>query len=281
MATYDIYKNLLGYDPREQQLQQQKLWAGMYGQAASPYEKMGIALGQLGGALFGGESAGQTQAATINKVLQEVATQYSPNTPEYFKAIADALPSDMVNAKGYALQEAQKLEEAGTKKTREDIEFLTKNPEQLATEVQALTTRLENKARLAGWVGEGEVPADVQAKLEKTPEYRKIMQLSNAGQQAIIDKAQKEEKESLGIETSKLNITKLKQEIADANKSPDAADTYLRDVYGLDPYKPLPEQIAKNPALANLQYVPGVVQGLMNTQKKALEKKKPGVIVLK
>jgi hypothetical protein len=215
MATVDLYKNLLGYDPREQQLQQQKLWAGLYGQASSPYERMGIALGQLGGSLFGGETAEQGRAGVLNKVLQEVGSQYSPDTPEYFKAIADALPADMTNAKAYALQEARKLETASTKQTREDIKFLTENPDQLATELSTLTARLENKAKLAGWTGEGEVPADVQAKLEKTPEYKKIMQLSNAGQTAIMDRAQKEEKEGLTIESLKTTIAKNK---ADLNK---------------------------------------------------------------
>ncbi len=42
--------NLLGYDPLEQQRQQQKLWAGMYSQASSPYEKIGMGVGQLGAA---------------------------------------------------------------------------------------------------------------------------------------------------------------------------------------------------------------------------------------
>lgn len=215
MATIDIYKNLLGYDPREQQLQQQKMWAGMYGAAQSPYERMGIALGQLGGTLFGGESPEQSRAGVLNKVLQEVGSQYSPNTPEYFKAIADALPADMANAKAYALQEAQKLETAATKQTREDVEFVSQRSEQLATELSTLTTRLENKAKLAGWTGEGEVPADIQAKLEKTPEYKKIMQLSNAGQEALIDKAQKEKKEALTIESLETTIKKNK---ADLNK---------------------------------------------------------------
>jgi len=222
MATVDLYKNLLGYDPREQQLQQQKLWAGLYGQAASPYERMGIALGQLGGSLFGGETTEQGRAGVLNKVLQEVGSQYSPNTPEYFKAIADALPADMANAKAYALQEAQKLETATTKQTREDVEFVSKRPEQLATELSTLTTRLENKAKLAGWTGEGEVPADIQAKLEKTPEYKKIMQLSNAGQTAIMDRAQKEEKEGLTIESLKTTIAKNKKELADIGDKFDA-----------------------------------------------------------
>jgi len=214
MATVDLYKNLLGYDPREQQLQQQKLWAGLYGQAASPYERMGIALGQLGGSLFGGETTEQGRAGVLNKVLQEVGSQYSPNTPEYFKAIADALPADMTNAKAYALQEAQKLETAATKQTREDVEFVSKRPEQLATELSTLTTRLENKAKLAGWTGEGEVPTDIQAKLEKTSEYKKIMQLSTAGQTALIDQAQKEKKEALTIESLETTIKKNKADLA-------------------------------------------------------------------
>lgn len=222
MATIDIYKNLLGYDPREQQLQQQKMWAGMYGTAQSPYERMGIALGQLGGALFGGETAEQSRAGVLNKVLQDVGSQYSPNTPEYFKAIADALPADMANAKAYALQEAQKLETAATKQTREDVEFVSKRPEQLATELSTLTTRLENKAKLAGWTGEGEVPADIQAKLEKTPEYKKIMQLSTAGQESLIDRAQKEKKEALTIESLETTIKKNKKELADIGDKFDA-----------------------------------------------------------
>lgn len=222
MATMDIYKNLLGYDPREQQLQQQKLWAGLYGAAQSPYERMGLALGQIGGTLFGGNETEQGRMGAVNKALQEVGSQYTSNTPEYFKALADALPADMANAKAYALQEAQKLETAATKQTREDVEFVSKRPEQLATELSTLTTRLENKAKLAGWTGEGEVPADIQAKLEKTPEYKKIMQLSTAGQEALIDRAQKEEKEGLTIESLKTTIAKNKKELKDIGDKFDA-----------------------------------------------------------
>lgn len=280
MATYDIYKNLLGYDPREQQLQQQKLWAGLYGQAASPYEKMGIALGQLGGALFGGETPEQSRAGVLNKVLQDVGSQYSPNTPEYFKAIADALPADMANAKAYALQEAQKLEAAATKQTREDVEFITKNPNQLATELQTLTTRLENKARLAGWSGEGEVPADIQAKLEKTPEYKKIMQLSTAGQEALMDKVQTQEKKAvdlelarLGLETKdldirakQLNIEKLTKEIQGIKNDVLGSRAFF-EVNGLDYTKPLDKQDIP----AKLKYAPGFMPALISAQKKALE----------
>jgi len=60
-----------------------------------------------------------------------------------------------------------------------------------------------------------EVPPEIQAKLEKTAEYKKILQLSNAGQTAIMDREQKEQKENLSIESLKTTIAKNK---ADLNK---------------------------------------------------------------
>jgi hypothetical protein len=272
MATIDIYKNLLGYDPREQQLQQQKLWAGLYGGAQSPYERMGLGLAQLGGALFGGDTAEQGRAGVLNKILQDVGAQYSPDTPEYFKAIADALPADMTNAKAYALQEARKLDAAATKQTREDVEFISKRPEQLATELEPLTTRLENKAQLLyskeGYdPNSGEpIPDNIMKKLEKTPEYKKIMQLSNAGQTAIIDREQKERKEALTIESLETTIKKNK---ADLNKIGNDFDSGTRWNY---------ERQAAIDALAAAGYEPNAkLQGadqlntaLVSAQKVAL-----------
>lgn len=143
MATYDIYKNLLGYDPREQQLQQQKLWAGLYGQAASPYEKMGIALGQIGGALLGGDSAETSEKRTLDKVLAEVNAQYTPDTPEYFKAIAAALPNEMSNSKAYALQEARRLEQASSENLMKEAKFINENPTTATDRLQELAARIE------------------------------------------------------------------------------------------------------------------------------------------
>jgi hypothetical protein len=269
MATIDIYKNLLGYDPREQQLQQQKMWAGLYGGAQSPYERMGLGLAQLGGALFGGETAEQGRAGVLNKVLQDVGSQYSPDTPEYFKAIADALPADMTNAKAYALQEARKLEAASTKQTREDVEFISKRPEQLATELEPLTTRLENKAQLLyskeGYdPNSGEpIPDNIMKKLEKTPEYKKIMQLSNAGQEALIDKAQKEAKEGLTLESLKTTIAKNKAQLNQIGTDLDAGNRWNMErqsaidlfvANGLDYTKPLDQATALlNPSLVTAQ----------------------------
>ena len=67
MAT-TLQKGLLGYDPVEMQLQQQKMWTQLYGQAGSPYEKIGLGLAQIGGTLFGGESASTSKVNILNEV---------------------------------------------------------------------------------------------------------------------------------------------------------------------------------------------------------------------
>ena len=75
MAT-TLQKGLFGGDPVAMQAEQQKIWNQLYGQAGSPYEKMGIALGQLGGTLFGGESTMSSKTNAINKALENAAAMY-------------------------------------------------------------------------------------------------------------------------------------------------------------------------------------------------------------
>lgn len=217
MVSKTTYTTLLGYDPREDELARKKLWAGLYASAQSPWEKVGIGLSQLGGALFDRVAGDETAdpVAQINKLATEASQQFEVNSPEYFNYIAANTnnPTIKSNAATYALE----AEAKATKKTREDIEFLQKNPDQLASELEYYTTRLDKKARTLGWNPQdplaAEVSPEIQAKLEKTPEYKKIMQLSSAGQTAIVDKAQKEEKEALGIESLKTTIAKNKAEL--------------------------------------------------------------------
>jgi|688.fasta_scaffold323895_2 hypothetical protein len=219
MVSKTTYTTLLGYDPREDELARRKLWAGMYGAASSPYEKIGLGLSQLGGALFDRTFNDETAdpVAQINKVATDASQQFEVNSPEYFNYIAANVSNPTVRQNAAAL--AREAEVKATKQTREDIEFVGKNPDQLATELQTLTDRLERKARTLGWKPEDtlnqEVPPEIQAKLEKTPEYKKILQLSSAGQTSLMDRAQKEEKEGLTIESLKTTIAKNK---ADLNK---------------------------------------------------------------
>jgi len=219
MVSKTTYTTLLGYDPREDELARRKLWAGMYGAAQSPYEKIGLGLSQLGGALFDRAFGDETAdpVAQINKVATDASQQFEVNSPEYFNYISANVSNPTVKANAAAL--AREAEIKVTKQTREDVDFVTKNPNQLASELQTLTDRLERKARTLGWKPEDslnqEVPPEIQAKLEKTAEYKKILQLSNAGQTAIMDREQKEQKENLSIESLKTTIAKNK---ADLNK---------------------------------------------------------------
>jgi hypothetical protein len=219
MVSKTTYTTLLGYDPREDEIARRKLWAGMYGSAQSPWERVGLGLGQLGGALFDRVAGDETAdpVAQINKAATDAGQQFEVNSPEYFNYISANVSNPTVRANAAAL--AREAESKVTKQTREDIEFVTKNPDQLATELQTLTNRLERKARTLGYNPQdplaGEVPPEIQAKLEKTPEYKKILQLSSAGQTSLMDRAQKEEKETLSIESLKTTIAKNK---ADLNK---------------------------------------------------------------
>lgn len=235
MVSKTTYTTLLGYDPREDELTRRKLWAGLYGSASSPYEKIGIGLSQLGGALFDRAFGDETAdpVAQINKVATDASQQFEVNSPEYFNYIAANVSNPTVRQNAAAL--AREAEAKATKQTREDIEFVGKNPDQLATELQTLTDRLERKARTLGWKPEDplnqEVPPEIQAKLEKTAEYKKILQLSNAGQTALTDRAQKEEKEGLTIENLKTTISKNKAELAKIGTDFDAGTrwNYERD----------------------------------------------------
>lgn len=235
MVSKTTYTTLLGYDPREDELTRRKLWAGMYAGASSPYEKIGIGLSQLGGALFDKAFGDETDdpVSQINKVATDASQQFQVNSPEYFNYIAANVSNPTVRQNAAAL--ALEAESKATKKTREDIEFVSKNPDQLATELQTLTDRLERKAKVLGWTPEDplnqEVPPEIQAKLEKTPEYKKILQLSSAGQTAIMDREQKERKEVLTLENLETTIKKNKAELEKIGTNFDAGTrwNYERD----------------------------------------------------
>jgi len=271
MVSKTTYTTLLGYDPREDELARQKLWAGLYGSAASPYEKMGLGLGQALTGLFGGTDS-ESPVAQINKVATEAGQQFEVNSPEYFNYIAANVKDPNIKANAAAL--AREAENKATKQTREDIEFLTKNPDQLATELQTLTTRLENKARTLGWKPEEgtEVPPEVQAKLEKTAEYKKIMQLSSAGQTAIMDRAQKEEREALNLTKTKQDIQLGAVKLQEAGKDKNTAMQWFTQE-GLDPTKPLIPQIQNKP-----EYAMYGLSKILDLQQKALKGETPKAV---
>ena len=287
------YSTLLGFDPVEEERNRQKLWASLYANAQSPWEKVGIGIGQLAGGLFGGQNTAQAQQEQLNKVANEAAQQFAPNSAEYFQYIADNLPESMTMVKTNAAALARDAETKARTAMQADTKYIKDNPEALAIELQPLTTRLENKAKVL-YAKEGydptsgePVPESIMKKLEATPEYKKIAQLSQVGQQALIEKSRKLEKDEtdlalakLNLETKDLDITKkqldikkLQQDLAGISNDVQAARAFFT-VNNLDYTKPLDGQ--KIPP--RLQVAPGFMQALIAAQRKALEGTDPNTI---
>ena len=270
---------LLGYDPREQQLQQQKLWAGLYGQAASPYEKIGIGLGQLGGALVGGlmgESATQKRERTLLSVKEAADQQFVPGSPEYYKFVADNLPAeaeysqsrDLANQEFVKARKATLAEEAAERKSvRED-------PESLDVFAPKYATPLLAKAQLRGFDPEKEpVPqttAEIKAfaklyDLDKDPNYNKLMGLRTLAEKEAKKEERKAEIEVLTIEKIESTIKKNKAELGKIgsdkfeagnrwNQEREAALALFK-ANGLDPYKKLPNRELANTEIVNAQKI--------------------------
>lgn len=82
---------LFGYDPTEVQQANQQRWATMYGQSGSPYEKMGMALGQIGTAAFKGLFDIEDPAIAANKEATALASQFDLNSAAGLKEYTMAL----------------------------------------------------------------------------------------------------------------------------------------------------------------------------------------------
>lgn len=220
MATI-LQKGLLGYDPVELRLQEQKQWSNLYAQAQNPYEKMGIALGQIGGALFGGETTAQSQVASLNTIVQEAAQKFTPNSSDYFKYIASALPDSMADSKTRALTMAAEA------KTKEDAVFnessknISDRPDTYNVLAAPLADSLIAKAELNGYDKSTPLPTTSKeitafAKeygLTKDPMYGKLLSLTKIYETAVEDKTRKTEKETLSIEQIKANIAKSNEDL--------------------------------------------------------------------
>jgi hypothetical protein len=220
---------LLGYDPREQQLQQQKLWAGLYGQASSPYEKIGIGIGQLGGALVGGlmgESASQKRERTLLSVKEAADQQFIPGSPEYYKFVADNLPADAEysQSRDVANQEFAKARKADLAEQANERKAVREDPESFDVFAPKYATPLLAKAQLRGFDPEKEdVPQTADqikafAKLydlDKDPNYNRLMTLRTLADKEAKKEERKETTELLTIDKIKSAIAKNK---ADVNK---------------------------------------------------------------
>ena len=275
MAT-TFAKGLFGVDPAEYSMQQQKLWSNLYAQAGSPYEKMGIALAQIGGTAFGlTETPVDKKIADISKVLNDIGTQYQVGTAEYYKAVADALPAQYPDAKAQAMAEFVKFKANETKTYADAIKAIKDNPETVDTFADPLKISILQKATRKGWSEETTpVPttatemADFAKKFELTsdPDFRRYSSMYKVAEKEKTKEAQEEKKRGLDIENTEVLIKKNKKDLQKIgndftqgdkwNAEREAAISLFRAA-GLDPTKPL-----KVAALANTE--------LVNAQAKAL-----------
>ncbi len=182
---------LLGYNPREEQLQQQKLWANLYGQASSPYEKMGIGLGQLGGALIGGlmgETPAQKKEKAVMEIKQQADSQFTPGSAEYFRFVAENLPAEYADSRAYAAQEAMKAEAAAQKMYLDRVKTVTENPQQLGIVSAPISSQVQSQiARMST----GGQPLNEQqiAALQASPQYQQLVGLTSAQEAGVAKQA--------------------------------------------------------------------------------------------
>jgi hypothetical protein len=277
MATLPFARTLFGVDPAEAALNQQKMWANMYAQAGSPYEKMGLALAQIGGTALGlNETQTDKKIADITKVLNDIGTQYQVGTAEYYKAVADALPPEYADAKAAAQAEFIKFKEKETSVFSASQKAVREDPESVNVYVDPLKINILRKATSKGW-SEEEVPVPQTPEelvsfakkfgLTNDPDFLRANSLYRIADKESKKEAQQEETRLLTIDKIKTQITKNKAELNKiANDNFDAGQRWnaereaaiaLFAASNLDPTKPL-----RGAALANSE--------LVNAQAKAL-----------
>jgi hypothetical protein len=272
MAT-TFAKGLFGVDPAEYSMQQQKLWSNLYSQASSPYEKMGIALAQIGGTALGlNETAVDKKIADISKVLNDIGTQYQVGTAEYYKAVADALPAEYPDAKAQAQAEYIKFKANETKTYADAVTAIQKNPEIVDTFADPLKISVLQKATRKGW-SEEETPvpttvaemADFAKKFGLTtdPEYRRYVAMNKVADKEGKKETLEAEIKLLTKENIEVQIQKNKKELNRLasdnftagdrwNAEREAAISLFRAA-GLDPTKPLRGANLANTELVNAQ----------------------------
>lgn len=271
MAT-TFAKGLFGVDPAEYSMQQQKLWSNLYAQAGSPYEKMGLALAQIGGTALGlDETAVDRKIADISKVLNDIGTQYQVGTAEYYKAVADALPPQYADAKASAMAEFIKFKQAETKTYTDAIKAIKDNPETVDTFADPLKVSILQKATRKGW-SEEEVPVPTTVAemtdfvkkfgLTADPEYRRYVAMNKVAEKEKGKEKQEEEKRSLDIQNTKVIIEKNLKELKEIgndfkqgarwNEEREAAIKLLT-ANGIDWTKELSRRDRMNPELVTAQ----------------------------
>ena len=294
-TTSNFTTGLLGYDPRQRQLDQQKLWANMYSQAQSPYAQIGMGVGQLLGAGVGmltGGGAVEQREKTLLSVKEAADQQFTPGTAEYYKFVIDNLPADAAysESKDVATQEYLRARKAAIAEETAERKSVREDPESLDVFTPKYAQPLLAKATSKGFNPETEaVPQTTEeikafAKLydlDKDPNYNKLMSLRKLAEKEAKKEQLATEKGELSMEQIRTNIkldnarlNEIGRDDFDKgtrwNEENAAARAFLK-ANKIDTTKPLTGGAKANPAFVNAyqkalrnDWLPG--KGITSTQ---------------
>lgn len=152
MAKANLFTTeLLGYDPEERKRrrreQDAKLTASLL--SGDPYRSIGFSIGQLFGAgaskLFGMEDSDVKRESDVYGAISTAASRFPAGSPEYYRAVAEALPQtpEYASSRATALEAAQKATTEEMTSLRTDAQFYEKAPEQTGAALADLARQLE------------------------------------------------------------------------------------------------------------------------------------------
>jgi hypothetical protein len=244
-----------------QQVMQERLkqQQSMYASAQSPYERMGMAIGNILGGALGVQDPEMERASLTQTIYNDTLSNVSDITsPDFYTTLSKNLASaGLLPEAAYSAQEARKyrLEELdlnikqaragreGREAAQKNVDYYKKNPEQAEFRIAQLAETLSAD------------PTNATA----LQEYN---QITRAASEGSIEATQKAQKEELGTDIDKARLAKYRKDLEDAQKfgpaerwqaEKSAALTLLRN-YNIDPTKPLNKQ--EPPLPASLLYGP-------------------------
>jgi hypothetical protein len=244
-----------------QQVMQERLkqQQSMYASAQSPYERMGMAIGNILGGALGVQDPEMERASLTQTIYNDTLSNVSDITsPDFYTTLSKNLASaGLLPEAAYSAQEARKyrLEELdlnikqaragreGREAAQKNVDYYKKNPEQAEFRIAQLAETLSAD------------PTNAAALQEYT-------QITRAASEGSIEATQKAQKEELGTDIDKARLAKYRKDLEDAQKfgpaerwqaEKTAALTLLKN-YNIDPTKPLNKQ--EPPLPASLLYGP-------------------------
>lgn len=245
---------------QEAELANRKLWQGMYASAQSPYEKMGLALAQIGGAILGVDetSGAATEDKDLQSAISEAEKKYQIGTADFYKEVYSLIPAKYGESKDAALQRYLALDKQEKDTINTAYESVSKRPDQYAAVAAPMIQDLISKAKANGFNPEEEaLPTTAKEiakfgqeyKLTKDKNFINLVGLTSTYEKSFADQASKAEEQLLDVQGKKqglvkgeLDIARSRQLLSEAGKDANAANEFFR-INNIDPTKPLEDQL--------------------------------------